>query len=115
MSKTRIYELLDGIQEGVHAFLDTHPDTEPFTTYVKIVNTEDEVIVEELTDSTSVDTMKSIANKLIENYNKQLAEVEGEIVEKKIMNPAHELFRKQIWLKAKLEAIKQVLKELDLK
>lgn len=41
----KIYELLDDIQEGVHAYLESHEDTEPFRLYVKIVATEDEVTV----------------------------------------------------------------------
>lgn len=113
MSSRRVYELLDGVQEGVHAFLETCPDTKPTTVDVRIAITENEVTVEELNDSPSVETMKAIAGKMIKNYNKQLANVEGEIVEKKIMNPAHELYMKQIWFKAKLEAIKQVLEELE--
>ena len=96
MSSRRVYNLLDGVQEGVHAFLETYPDAELTTTDVRITITEDEVIVEELNDSSSVDTMKAIAGKMIENYNRQLAQVEAEIVTKKIMNPAHELYRKQL-------------------
>lgn len=57
--------------------------------------------------------MREIMIKMIENYDNQLAQVEAEIVTKKIWNPTHELYRKQLWLKAKSEAVKEVLKEYD--
>ena len=43
-----MYDLLDGLQEGIHAYLDTHPDTEPQTLLVKIEITDDEVTVERI-------------------------------------------------------------------
>lgn len=57
--------------------------------------------------------MREIMIKMIENYDNQLVQVEAEIVTKKILNPAHELYRKQLWLKAKSEAVKEVLAEYD--
>lgn len=57
--------------------------------------------------------MREIMTKMIENYNRQLAQVEAEIVTNKIINPAHELYRRQLWLKAKKQAVMEVLKEYD--
>ena len=127
MSSRRVYELLDGVQEGVHAFLETSPDTKPTTVDVRIAITEDEVTVEEIDKAqrtTSYGLLKQRLQKRLEMYKSELDAIRRnpdrplpEIREKEGMQCAFEAVVtysiKEVQLEAKAEVLALVLAEMD--
>lgn len=127
MSSRRVYELLDGVQEGVHAFLETSPDTKPTTVDVRIAITEDEVTVEEIDKAqrtTSYGLLKQRLQKRLEMYKSELDAIRRnpdrplpEIREKEGMQCAFEAVAtysiKEVQLEAKAEVLALVLAEMD--
>ena len=127
MSSRRVYELLDGVQEGVHAFLETCPDTKPTTVDVRIAITEDEVTVEEIDKAqrtTSYGLLKQRLQKRLEMYKSELDAIRRnpdrplpEIREKEGMQCAFEAVVtysiREVQLEAKAEVLALVLAEMD--
>lgn len=101
-----MYDLLDGLQEGIHAYLDTHPDTEPQTLLVKIEITDDEVTVFR-------SNLGENMTKLMDGYKERLAEIRSEVQSRRIMNPAHSLEQEKMKLEAKLVLLSVLMSELE--
>lgn len=127
MSSRIVYELLDGVQEGVHAFLETYPDTKPTTVDVRIAITEDEVTVEEIDNAqrnTPNGLLKQRLQKRLEMYKSELDAIRRnpnrplpEIREKEGMQCTFEsvvtVSVREVQLEAKAEVLALVLAEMD--
>lgn len=59
--------------------------------------------------------MRNIMTKMIENYQKEVADLKEQIKAKRITNPSHTLNQRLNWVLAKWEAVSEVLLEFDKK
>lgn len=110
MSTRRVYELLDGLQEGVHAYLETYPDTKPQAIFVRIDITDDEVIVKRLD---GISKLRETMTKLMDSYKARLAEIRTKIEQLRIVKITHPLEQEKMKLEAKLSLLSLLMVELD--
>lgn len=57
--------------------------------------------------------MRAIVEKMIENYRKEIKELQAEIDRKRVVKSTHPLMQRKTWVMAKLEAAKEVLGEIQ--
>ena len=57
--------------------------------------------------------MRAMIEGMIENYRKEIKELQAEIDRKRVVKSTHPLMQRKTWVMAKLEAAKEVLAEID--
>ncbi|MBQ6100922.1 MAG: hypothetical protein IJL04_01370 [Bacteroidales bacterium] len=57
--------------------------------------------------------MRAIIEGMIENYRKEIKDLQAEIDRKRVVKSTHPLMKRKDWVTAKMEAAKEVLAEIE--